>query len=1139
MKLMKKALALFIAAVMIFSTMAIGVSAADEKPSVEFTVKFFRNTGTEEEPNWVETTKAKPGEEVRARIYLSSNYPGDASNMLLFFDRVFLDYKLTKDSSVSSKVAATLLNEDYSYVDRIGVAEFETKSCIFYENIVDAGYVTDADAKNFGYKDLEDMESKVGFITLSIGVGSESTPTPFDGTKHFVEIPFTVKDTADAKALKSSKMYAPVQFVVSSSKTDGYTDICKKIDSENTISMLDFDDDATVTTNPGTISIEGKVTYDANGGAYIDKTTTADVEGILGSAIDAAPESPTLKKFNFKGWAKTKTATTALTSDELAALKYDYTDLTLYAVWEAKPAGDVSYNINVYEMGTDGKYPETPSTTQTSGKDGATINYTPDTKTGFTVDSTKGNLSVVLDEEATSTASINVYYERNKHSVTYKDEKSNQLQKTDVFYGDSIPALETPYTVPGKNVSWTSTPDGVTTTMPDSDVVFTANLEDITYTYTFNAADTVSGKTGKFSDDKTAKVDTYKYNDVPTDPSSGITAPDGYKFKEWDKAIPSSVTEDKTFEARYEAINYKVTYALNDTVSSGAVAPQAVENKHIGDEVTVENLPQVGDGYSIDGWYNGEEKVAAGSKITIGTSDVTLTATVSTKKFQVIFDVDGGDSIDPILVEYGAAVTAEDLPDATKEDNDFNGWVDTNGQPVTGIASMPANDVTLKATWTRKQYKITYKYTNDAPAGAAAVPSETNSISGETIIVENAPSFDGYAFDGWKLNGTKVTNFTMPMEDVELTGTWRKKGGNLSFYLAKNEDGTPVGDPYDTKWVDEGGEVNLPANDPSQTGWTFKGWVDKDGNDLPKEMPDADVNAFAKFEINKHSVTYYDADGVTELAKFDEVAYGSETPKADDPTPPTHDDPLKEYYFAGWDKSIPAVMPDDDLVFTATYGERMKGSDHTVTFKSGLRTITAYTLHAGLPIDVPEDPTKFGATFTGWSPEVPDVMPDYDITFEAQWETDLDFNPVIIGGVVIAGAAVATIAAVNTALITGAAIIGGVIVITGVVHVIEHSYNVTYKVNGEVYRTFRVIEGTKVIVPKDPTKEGATFKGWTPEVPDTMPAEDLVFEAVWSDSNPDNPATGSSSVGLAAFAAISSAAVAAFLVSKKKKEDEE
>ena len=60
-------------------------------------------------------------------------------------------------------------------------------------------------------------------------------------------------------------------------------------------------------------------------------------------------------------------------------------------------------------------------------------------------------------------------------------------------------------------------------------------------------------------------------------------------------------------------------------------------------------------------------------------------------------------------------------------------------------------------------------------------------------------------------------------------------------------------------------------------------------------------------------------------------------------------------------------------------------------------------------------------------------------------------------------------------------------------------YTVTWSVDGEK-TTAKYKAGDNIIKPADPTKEGYTFKGWTPSVPATMPAYDIIFTAVFEKS---------------------------------------
>ncbi len=75
----------------------------------------------------------------------------------------------------------------------------------------------------------------------------------------------------------------------------------------------------------------------------------------------------------------------------------------------------------------------------------------------------------------------------------------------------------------------------------------------------------------------------------------------------------------------------------------------------------------------------------------------------------------------------------------------------------------------------------------------------------------------------------------------------------------------------------------------------------------------------------------------------------------------------------------------------------------------------------------------------------------------------------------------------------------------GSVSVIEEEqlYSATFAVDGTAISTKQYHAGDAITKPADPIKAGYTFKGWTPEVPATMPAENLTFTAVFEkNSNP-------------------------------------
>lgn len=93
-----------------------------------------------------------------------------------------------------------------------------------------------------------------------------------------------------------------------------------------------------------------------------------------------------------------------------------------------------------------------------------------------------------------------------------------------------------------------------------------------------------------------------------------------------------------------------------------------------------------------------------------------------------------------------------------------------------------------------------------------------------------------------------------------------------------------------------------------------------------------------------------------------------------------------------------------------------------------------------------------------------------------------------------------TAVAPGTATITATATDGSDVTASCEVNVIapqQHSYTITYMVDGEVYYQESLEYGSAIVVPDAPTKEGYTFSGWG-DVADTMPANDVIILGTFS-----------------------------------------
>ena len=598
----------------------------------------------------------------------------------------------------------------------------------------------------------------------------------------------------------------------------------------------------------------------------------------------------------------------------------------------------------------------------------------------------------------------------------------------------------------------------------------------------------------------------------------------GYTFNGWtgmpaDKKMPA---EDLVVFADWKAKEHTITLNANHGQFADGTEMFIETDVPYGTKLSgVVPAEPTREGYTFDCWLNNDGMPTTIPE-TMPDINISLIAKWTPNRYTITFDSNGGTPVAPITLPYDEEVTAPENP--TREGFIFKGW--SPEVPET----MPAKDMTVVAQWEAEQTTETYTLKYDALGGRFADNSGVKTFElaeGEAIPTVDTPTRDGFEFVKW--NGVPADG-KMPASDVTITAEWKEvavKTHKVTYYLVKG------GTAYDEKNFEEGETIVNPA-DPTVEGFTFKGWTDENGNPLPEKMGDKDIEAFAVLEVNKYKVTYI-VDGEV-YQEYTDVAYGSEVPV---PASPAGDETR---LFAGWQPTVEAVMPAHDLTYTAAWVDApVEGEEYTVTYYVDGEIYRTYIVKEGEAVPVPETPKKFGYKFVGWDPEVPATMPAENLEFEAQFEVDKTFVAVVIGGTVIAGGVIAAIAGMNAAWITGISIVGGIIVIVGVAELIKHTHTVTYIVDGEVYKTYKVVEGTKIPVPADPEKDGAKFKGWNPEVPERMGNTDLVFEATWEDAggiiDVVIPDTGSAA-GIAAFAVISGAAAAAYvIVSKKKKED--
>lgn len=314
------------------------------------------------------------------------------------------------------------------------------------------------------------------------------------------------------------------------------------------------------------------------------------------------------------------------------------------------------------------------------------------------------------------------------------------------------------------------------------------------------------------------------------------------------------------------------------------------------------------------------------------------------------------------------------------------------------------------------------------------------------LLLEN-PTKSGYKFVGWYDNenftGEAITEISAGiMGDVTLYAKWNALDYRISYELnggtnAENPDGYDVSDL----------PVSLHA--PSRTGYIFKGWYMGENRVLAIPVgTTGNVVVSAKWEPITYTIDFDTNGGLPTLSSIDY------TIESDSFT-------LQEitkvgYTFDGWYNGETKVTE----ITTGTYGNmtlvaKWTADLYTISYDladgvNSPENPTSYTIESGL-ITL-KDPTRVGYTFVGW----------YN---GEQLVTTIDSNTLE-----------------NISLTAKWTV---------------NSYKLTFDVDGNLTeKTFKYGESITAI--ENPTKVGHTFAGWSKEIPETMPANDITVEAKWA-----------------------------------------
>ncbi len=525
---------------------------------------------------------------------------------------------------------------------------------------------------------------------------------------------------------------------------------------------------------------------------------------------------------------------------------------------------------------------------------------------------------------------------------------------------------------------------------------------------------------------------TVAYGDQPTFEPEPMT---GYKFVRWSDGSTRAkrtftILDDFEISAEFERMSYVVA-VKSDNERFGTVTGSGSGTYWHGDTLRVEAEPATG--YYFSNWSGAElgDSQQSSSLALEVTSKLKLIAHFGVKQYTITFDTDGGSEIEPAVVYYQDKVTAPAEPQ--REGYRFLDWEPRLPK------EMPAEDLTVKATWSVKQFLITF----DTDGGTPVDIIDAN--YGEAVEKPADPEREGYTFAGWSDSIPAV----MPARDLRIKTLW-----TVNQYTIKFE--TDGGSAVDSITTDYGTTVVAPE-EPTKEGYTFAGWKPE----VPAMMPANGTTCTAQWTVNEYELTWDANGGTFENGKADSVvtvAYGAAV------SAPSTAPGRTGYTFAGWKldgtDEVPAMMPakatnilaqwtvnEYELTWDANGGAFENGkADSVVTVAYGAKVLAPSTA-----------PGRTGYAFAGWkldgTDEVPAMMLAKATNILAQWTVN--------------------------------------------------QYMLTYMVDGKQDGETETLDyGQKITLREVETREGYTFSGWKlngkDELPQTMPDSNVVLTGLWT-----------------------------------------
>lgn len=486
---------------------------------------------------------------------------------------------------------------------------------------------------------------------------------------------------------------------------------------------------------------------------------------------------------------------------------------------------------------------------------------------------------------------------------------------------------------------------------------------------------------------------------------------DGYVFDGWYQGnqkvteITTGSTGNITLTAKWTACDYTITYEN----TKGAINNNPNGFSTDSSTITLTDLEK--EGYSFDGWYNGNTKVTtipsgtignitlnaqwtpvsytatftadgsvvatryftiedetisnipnvpskagytgAWSNYSLGATNVVIPAVYTLNEYSITYaNTKGADNSN--LANYTVITNTFNLSDLQNDGYEFIGWYKGNTK-VTSIEKGTTGNITLTAKWSAVDYVITY---TDTKGAFNANPVEYNVETG-TIYLTNLVA-EHYTFDGWYWNGRKVASIPAGnIGDIELVARWTPVSYNLTYQDTKGATNT---NPATYTVEDMIILQNLSAD-----GYTFEGWYI--GDERVTTIPvgsSGNKMLTAKWTAITYSITYQDSKNLEHN--------GPDTYTVESNTILLPNLSATGYTFDGWyngNKKVTSIQAGStgDLVLTAKWSIITYTITYQDTKDQTNNNPISYTIEDEIvfsDIQLTSFPSRLGYVFEGW-----------------------------------------------------------------------------------------------------------------------------------------------------------------------------